>query len=86
MHRGKRIVNAGSVGMHSEGRPGAHWFLMGPDVEARRTLYDLDDAVSRIRATDYPDPDELLERLTADDPSIAEEASALRERAATEDQ
>ena len=81
-HGGKRIVNAGSVGMHLERRPGAYWLLLGPDVELRRTMYDLDDAARRIRATGYPEPDELLERLAADDPSIAEEASALFERAA----
>ena len=82
-HRGKRVVNAGSVGMHHEGRPGAYWLLMGADVELRRTRYDIEDAAKRIRSTGYPDPDALLERLTADDPSVAEEASALFERAAT---
>jgi predicted phosphodiesterase len=84
-HRGKRIVNAGSVGMHTEGRPGAYWLLIGPDVDRRRTPYDVDDAVSRIRATDYPDPDELAGRLTANDPSIADAASARFERYAAED-
>jgi predicted phosphodiesterase len=83
-HRGKRVVNAGSVGMHTEGRPGAYWLLIGPDVEARRTLYDVEEAMRLIRATDYPDPEELAERLTADDPSIAEEASVRFEGAATE--
>jgi diadenosine tetraphosphatase ApaH/serine/threonine PP2A family protein phosphatase len=82
-HKGKRIVNAGSVGMHHEGRPGAYWLLIGPEVEHRRTPYDLDDAARRIRATAYPDPDELLDRLTVNDPSVADEASARRERAAT---
>jgi predicted phosphodiesterase len=82
-HRGWRIVNAGSVGMHYEGRPGAFWLSIGPEVELRRTTYGIADAAKRIRATGYPDPDELLERLTAEDPAIAEEASALLERAAT---
>ena len=82
--RGKRLVNAGSVGMHWEGRPGAYWLLIGPDVELRRTMYDLEDATKRIRATAYPDPDDLLERLTADNPSLAEEASARFERIARE--
>jgi diadenosine tetraphosphatase ApaH/serine/threonine PP2A family protein phosphatase len=82
-HRGKRVVNAGSVGMHLEGRPGAYWLLLGPDVELRRTAYDVEDAARQIRATGYPDPDELVERLAADDPAIAEEASARFERAAS---
>ncbi len=80
-HRRKRIVNAGSVGMHWEGRPGAYWLLIGPEVELRRTPYDLEDAAKRIRATAYPDPDDLLDRLTTDDPSVAEEASARFEQA-----
>jgi predicted phosphodiesterase len=83
-HNAKRIVNAGSVGMHHEGRPGAYWLLLGPEVDLRRTSYDLDQAARRIQASAYPEPADLLEQLTADDPSIAEEASARRERAATE--
>ncbi len=82
-HRGKRVVNAGSVGMQWEGRPGAYWLLMGPEVQLRRTIYDIEDAAERIRATGYPDADELLERLTADDPSVADDASARFERSAT---
>jgi putative phosphoesterase len=83
-HRGKRIVNAGSVGMHNEGRPGAYWLLLGPDLELRRTMYDFEDAATRIRATGYPEPQHLLDRLTTDDPSIADEASARFEQAAQE--
>jgi predicted phosphodiesterase len=62
-HAGRRIVNAGSVGLHSEEGPGAYWLLLGPGVELRRTTYDLDDAARRIRATGYPEPDGLIERL-----------------------
>ena len=36
---GKRVVNAGSVGMPYEDAPGAYWALLGPDVEHRRTEY-----------------------------------------------
>jgi predicted phosphodiesterase len=50
-----RIVNAGSVGMPF-GPTGAHWALIGPSVELRRTDYDLEAADRRLRATDYPDP------------------------------
>ena len=39
---GIRSVNAGSVGLPYEGRPGAYWALLGPDVELRRTEYDVD--------------------------------------------
>jgi predicted phosphodiesterase len=48
-----RVVNAGSVGMPF-GPPGAFWLLLGPDVELRRTSYDLVQAAEHIRATNYP--------------------------------
>ena len=57
---GRRYVNAGSVGMPYEGRRGAFWALLGPDVELRRTTYDVEDAVRRIRATAYPDAEEQV--------------------------
>ncbi|HVG67808.1 MAG TPA: metallophosphoesterase family protein, partial [Gaiellales bacterium] len=37
---GKRIVNAGSVGMPYEGDPGARWAMLGPDVSLWCTDYD----------------------------------------------
>ena len=49
-----RIVNAGSVGMPF-GDAGACWALLGPDIELRRTAYDLASAAARIRGTGYPD-------------------------------
>jgi len=51
----RRIVNAGSVGMPYEDEPGAYWALLGPDVELRRTPYDLEAAVARVVASGYPD-------------------------------
>lgn len=48
-----RVVNAGSVGMPF-GQPGAYWLLLGPDVQLRRTTYDMDRAAERIRSTSYP--------------------------------
>jgi putative phosphoesterase len=53
-----RVVNAGSVGMPF-GEPGAYWLLLGPDVELRRTAYDLDRAADRVRATTYPKAEEF---------------------------
>lgn len=52
---GKRMVNAGSVGMPYEDGPGAYWALLGPDVELRRTAYDLEAAAERIAVSGYPD-------------------------------
>jgi len=53
-----RVVNAGSVGMPF-GDPGAYWLLLGPDIELRRTTYDLEAAARRIRATPYPAAEEF---------------------------
>jgi predicted phosphodiesterase len=48
-----RVVNAGSVGMPI-GEPGAHWLLIGTDIELRRTPYDVAEAAATIRKTDFP--------------------------------
>ncbi|HUQ79894.1 MAG TPA: metallophosphoesterase family protein [Gemmatimonadaceae bacterium] len=56
-----RVVNAGSVGMPF-GEPGAYWLLLGPDIEPRRTEYDLALAAQRVRATGYPQASEFAER------------------------
>jgi predicted phosphodiesterase len=50
---GTRVVNAGSVGMNF-GATGAHWLLLGPDVQFRRTNYDLTKTAELIRDTTYP--------------------------------
>jgi predicted phosphodiesterase len=60
---GIRSVNAGSVGLPYEGRPGAYWALLGPGVELRRTEYDVGEAVERFRATDFPGVEELVEMM-----------------------
>ncbi len=44
---GSRVVNAGSVGM-PYGQPGAHWLLLSPRIEFRRTSYDVASAARRI--------------------------------------
>jgi predicted phosphodiesterase len=70
---GRRVVNAGSVGMPYEDLPGARWCLLGPDVELRTTPYDLAAAAERIRATELPDPEEFAEVVTR--PPTAQEAT-----------
>jgi putative phosphoesterase len=61
----KRVVNAGSVGMPYQGKPvGAFWLLLGADgVCLRRSDYDLDRAVERIRATGFPDAEDVAQIL-----------------------
>jgi predicted phosphodiesterase len=50
---GRRVVNAGSVGM-PYGAPGAHWTLLGPGVEFVQTPLDVDATCERILATGWP--------------------------------
>jgi len=53
--RGRMVVNPGSVGM-PYGRFGAHWVLLGPGVSLRRSVFDIDEACSRIIAeSGYPE-------------------------------
>ena len=63
-----RVVNAGSIGMPF-GEPGAHWLLLGPDVQLMRTRYDLDAAAKRLRATAFPDVSSFVERQVLNRPS-----------------
>src|SRR5215207_1194312 len=62
---GKRVVNAGSVGMPYQGKPvGAFWLLLGAGgISLRCSDYNLDRAVGRIRATGYPDAEDMAEIL-----------------------
>jgi diadenosine tetraphosphatase ApaH/serine/threonine PP2A family protein phosphatase len=69
---GMRALNPGSIGLPYEGRRGAFWALLGPDVEHRRTEYDVDGAVARMRATDDPRAEQLAEILLQ--PPTREEA------------
>ena len=62
----------GSVGLPYELEPGyAYWALLGPDVELRRTPYDLDAAIERMRAAGMP-KFEQIEELMRTPPSQAE--------------
>jgi predicted phosphodiesterase len=65
-----RVVNAGSVGMSFQG-PGAHWLLLGEEMELRRTEYDLADAASRVLATGYPLAAEFAEENVLHPPTAA---------------
>jgi putative phosphoesterase len=74
---GLRVVNAGSVGMPYEGARGAYWALVGPDVELRRTAYDVGATVAAIEATAAPVYERLLEQLL--DPPDPESTTAYFE-------
>jgi predicted phosphodiesterase len=57
----QRVVNAGSVGMPYQGEPGAYWLLVADgEPEPRRTAYDVDAAAPALRASGFPDVDDLI--------------------------
>jgi putative phosphoesterase len=60
-----RLVGPGSVGRPYEDEPGAHWALLGPDVELRCTPFDRERTSALYRASGIPlveqDLDLLLE-------------------------
>ena len=75
---GVRLVGPGSVGLPSERPPGARWALLGPDVELRRTDYDVEAAVALMRATDDPSAETIAELML--EPPSREEAIEDAER------
>jgi predicted phosphodiesterase len=74
---GVRLVNPGSVGMPYEGAHGAYWALLGPDVEQRRTDYDVDRAAALYRASGDPRAELMVEMLL--EPASRDEAIAHAE-------
>lgn len=77
---GIRSVNPGSVGMAYEAGPGAaYWALLGPDVELRRTEYDLNEAARSYRSSGDPLAEKMVEMLLAPPTpaQVVEHAEAL---------
>lgn len=66
-----RVVNAGSVGMPFQ-ESGAYWLLLGPDIELRRTSYDLQAAAERIRKSKYPQAEDFAAKNVLQPPSEAQ--------------
>jgi predicted phosphodiesterase len=73
---GRRAVNAGSVGM-PYGPPGACWALLGPQVELRRTAYDVADAARRIAAGGHATAREWAQEYVVSQYSDAEALEAF---------
>jgi putative phosphoesterase len=80
---GRRVVNAGSVGMPYQGEASAFWLVLGPSVEMRRTTYDVSAAVELMRATGMPDVDELMLRESLLQPVTADWVAEYFEQRAT---
>jgi len=68
-----RLVNPGSVGWPHEGRRGAYWALLGPDVDFRRTEYDFEAVAEQVLAGGYPNAQHMAETIL--DPPTPEEAA-----------
>src|ERR1700692_1186079 len=66
-----RVVNAGSVGMPF-GKPGAHWLLLGPNIQFRHTPYALATAAGRVRSTAYPQAEDFAARNILNPPTEQE--------------
>jgi predicted phosphodiesterase len=67
-----RLVNAGSVGLPYEGRPGACWALVDDGVHLRRTEYDVESSLERLEQAGFPRfadlfPDSLRGVTTAEE-------------------
>jgi len=71
-HGGRRVVNAGSVGMPYQGAAAAFWLLLGPEVQLRRTDYDVDAALDTMRAAGVDGIDELMLRESLIEPVDAD--------------
>lgn len=59
---GKRIVNAGSVGLQSAAR-GACWVLIGSEVDLRETKYDYQKAAEHILGSGVPMASDFAEHV-----------------------
>jgi putative phosphoesterase len=59
---GRRVVNAGSVGMPYQGMVGAFWMLVSDgEPEPRRTEVDVDAMAAVLRTVGYPDVEGLVQ-------------------------
>ena len=77
-----RVVNAGSVGL-AYGAPGAHWLLLGPGIQHRRTPYDNDSFADEVKKLDWPIAERFAEENIRNYPSEAE-ALAFFEKVAAD--
>jgi predicted phosphodiesterase len=58
---GVRWINPGSVGMPYEGEVAAFWALLGPDVEMRRTPFDVERSIEALLASGWPDAQSFVD-------------------------
>ena len=81
--QGVRWVNPGSIGMPYEGEVAAFWAMLGPEVELRRTPFDVDRAADALLASGWPEAESFVEENVRT--AVArEEAITLFEQMASE--
>ena len=76
---GLRLLSPGSVGLPNADGGAAYWALLGPDVELRRTGYDLEAAAELMRATADPSVETIV-GLMREPPSRDEVIEDAEER------
>ncbi len=58
------------------------WALLGPELQLRRTGYDLDHAITELRQGGYPDVEEMLSESLLE-PTDPDQVAEFFERQAT---
>jgi predicted phosphodiesterase len=80
---GVRWINPGSIGMPYEGEVAAFWALLGPEVELRRTPFDIERHAEALLGSGWPEAESFAEEnVRAAVPR--EEATTLFEQIATD--
>lgn len=79
-----RLICPGSVGMPYAAMPGAYWGMFGPGFQQRHTMYDLEAAAERIRASAWPQAAEIAAQNVLTVPK-ADEAIEFFEKMAAAD-
>jgi hypothetical protein len=70
--------------MPYEGRPGAFWLLVADaEPDPRRTEYDLDAAAAALRASGFPDVEDLIRESLVEPVEAAFVARHFEDRAGT---
>jgi putative phosphoesterase len=80
---GVRWINPGSVGMPYEGEVAAFWALLGPDLELRRTPFDVERSSAALLASGWPEAESFVDENLRAAPS-REEVVALFEQIAAD--
>jgi diadenosine tetraphosphatase ApaH/serine/threonine PP2A family protein phosphatase len=57
---GRRLINAGAVGLPYERAAAAYWLSLGRGVSLRRTDYDIAEAMRTLTSAGVPDVEELV--------------------------